>query len=441
MRILVLNSGSSTLKFDLLSVDLAADGRALATRRVADGLVDRIGSQEATLQFNVASPPSANTPVSGHVDAPRERRAAGVADHRDAVAKVFEWLSTVPSGERDEHDERNERIRGTLRDGIDAVGHRVVTGADRFSAPVLIDDAVLSSLEEISDLAPLHNPQVILCMRAARKALGADTPMVAVFDTAFHATLPDYARTYALPWKLADRHRIRRYGFHGIAHEYMLKRYSEIASVHAGEATVITLQLGNGCSAAAIRQGRSIDTSMGFTPSEGLVMGTRSGDLDPGIIGYLARKEGLDAAEIETLLNRKAGLLGMSGLSSDMRDLLLAEGQDRQAKLAIEVFCYRARKFIGAYLAALGGAQAVVFGGGIGEHAPVIRQRICEGMEWCGLSLDHERNVATVGVEGRISTDAAAIAAYVVPVYESLLIAQYTAQYVTRHVRKVGTSL
>ncbi|MEO6456691.1 MAG: acetate kinase, partial [Chloroflexia bacterium] len=188
--------------------------------------------------------------------------------------------------------------------------------------------------------------------------------------------------------------------------------------------------------ATAIRNRQSVDTSMGFTPLEGLVMGTRSGDIDPGIIGYLAEKEGVGAAEIERVLNRESGLLGLSGRSGDMRDLLAVEGQDPQARLAVEVFCYRVRKYIGAYLAALGGAQAIVFGGGIGEHAPTIRARICEGMEWCGLRLDPQRNAATVGMEGRISTDSALIAAYVVPVNESVLIAQYTAEYVTQHIQK-----
>jgi acetate kinase len=265
--------------------------------------------------------------------------------------------------------------------------------------------------------------------------------MVAVFDTAFHASLPDYAYTYALPRDLAERHRIRRLGFHGTAHEYMVERYAQMAGTPTGQSTIITLQLGNGCSAAAIRDGRSVDTSMGFTPLEGLVMGTRSGDVDAGIVSYLADKENIDVAEIDDVLNRKSGLLGMSGRSGDMRDLLSAEGQDPHARLAVEVFVYRVRKYIGAYLAALGGAQAIVFGGGIGENGSSIRARICEGMEWCGLRLDPERNDAAVGTEGRISADGAAIAAYVVRVDESALIARYTAEYVSRHPRTAGSSL
>lgn len=438
MRILVLNSGSSTLKFDLVSVDLAGgagDTGALAptpARRLAHGLVDRIGNENATVQFSVVSPAVARvrTHTRQHEEEPDERRTALVRDHRDAVTGVFEWLGTVSSGEGDEPG------GGTLQSGIEAVGHRVVSGGDRFTAPVLIDDNVLAALDGISDLVPLHNPPAILCIRAAREVLGSSIPMVAVFDTAFHATLPDYAYTYALPRELAERHRIRRYGFHGTAHQYMLKRYSEKTGVPISQAGIITLQLGNGCSATAIRNGRSVDTSMGFTPLEGLVMGTRSGDIDPGIVGYLVEKEGLDAAEIGALLNRESGLLGISGRSGDMRDLLAAEERDAQARLAVEVFCYRVRKYIGAYLAALGGAQAVVFGGGIGEHASTIRARICEGMEWCGLRLDPERNAATTGTEGRISADGSPIAAYVVKVDESALIARYTAEYVSQHVRR-----
>lgn len=430
MRILVLNSGSSTLKFDLMSVEFAVDKGVFVASSLAHGLVGCIGKENATLQFSAGSPTRVSSPTRRHEEEKGVRQIANVRDHGDAIAHVFEWLGTVSLSERD------ERNNESLQAGIEAVGHRVVSGADRFRAPVLIDDEVLAALDGISALAPLHNPTAIICIRAAREVLGPSIAMVAVFDTAFHATLPDYAYTYALPSELIQRHRIRRYGFHGTAHEFMLKRYTEIAGVPTGQATVITLQLGNGCSAAAIRNGQSVDTSMGFTPLEGLVMGTRSGDTDPGITSYLAEKEGVSTAEIERLLNRESGLLGLSGRSGDMRDLLAVEGQDPQARLAIEVFCYRVRKYIGAYLAALGGAQAIVFGGGIGEHAPTIRARICEGMEWCGLRLDPQRNAAAIGVEGRISADSALIAAYVVPVDESVLIAQYTAEYVTQHLQE-----
>ncbi len=437
MKVLVLNSGSSTLKFDLMDVGPSASSGALAVRRLAHGLVDRLGHDDASVEFSKApEAPDAPSMASGA----QERRGAVVRDHRDAVSEVFKWLGTASVGEGG--GENTSAGSGLAPEaGIEAVGHRVVAGGDLFSAPILIDGSVLAALEGISELAPLHNPPAILGMRAAREVLGPSVPMVAVFDTAFHNTLPDYAYTYALPHELAQRLRIRRYGFHGIAHEYMLKRYGELTGLPIGEATIVTLQLGNGCSVAAIENGRSVDTSMGFTPLEGLVMGTRSGDIDPGIVRFLSEKERVDAAEIERWLNQRSGLLGLSGSSSDMRDLLRAEGQNTQAKLAIEVFCYRVRKYIGSYLAALGGAQAVVFGGGIGEHAPTIRARICGGMEWSGLRLDPERNAAMLSAEGRISADDARIAAYVVEVDESVLIAQYTAAYIFQHTRKAVPAL
>jgi acetate kinase len=403
MKILVINSGSSTLKFDLMEVDAVVGG--LPSRRLAHGLVDRIG-RESSLEFGLEGGEA-------------ERREAAVGDHREAVAEVFAWLKNMAA-----------RNPGALGAEIGAVGHRVVHGGDRFVSPTLIDDAVIAELEGLSELAPLHNPAALEGIRAAREVLGPGIPMVAVFDTAFHSTLPEYAFTYAIPHEIAQRYRIRRYGFHGLAHEYMLRRYAEIAGVAVGAATIITLQLGNGCSATSIRGGRSVDTSMGFTPLEGLVMGTRSGDLDPSVVGYLAEKEGVSVEEVDTWLNKRSGLLGISGRSSDMRDLLGAMESDARARLAVDVFCYRVRKYIGAYLAVLGGAQAVVFGGGIGEHAPVVLERICAGMEWCGLRLDPERNAATTGGEARISADEAGIAAYVVAVDESVLIAQYTAERV-----------
>jgi acetate kinase len=413
MDVLVINCGSSSLKFDLVELgDAAAIGHS---RKAAHGLVDRIG-HDATVDFQAPG-------VS-------EKRKASVQDHKEAVSEVFAWLNKLP---------------GRAKAAIDAVGHRVVHGGDRFVSPTPVDDSVLQALDGLSELAPLHNPAAIQGIRAARAVLGTSVPMVAVFDTAFHNTLPPHAAAYALPRDLAQRYKIRRYGFHGVAHEYMLRRYSEITGVPTAGATLITLQLGNGCSATAIRDGRSVDTSMGFTPLEGLVMGTRSGDLDPGIIAYLARKEQIDASEVEAILNERSGLLGVSALSSDMRDLLAAISQKAEPggqkvedaelpfgpRLAVDLFCYRARKYIGAYLAALEGrTQAVVFGGGIGEHSPDIRSRICSGMEWCGLRLDPERNARAKGAEERISAGDSAIEVYVVPVDEAELIARYTAEAV-----------
>jgi acetate kinase len=398
MKVLVLNTGSSTLKFDV--VDTGVPGDTLSPRKLVRGRIERIGQEGCALALQAQG----GIPTSQRVD---------VRDYGDAVAHA---LSSF----------------GSWRDQIEAVGHRVVHGGDRLVSPTLLDSATLLVLESVSELAPLHNPPAIQAIRATRETLGPDVPMVAVFDTAFHSGMPGHASTYALPYELAQRHKVKRYGFHGIAHEYMLKRYAQLAGVHVSEATIITLQLGNGCSAAAIRDGRSVDTSMGFTPLEGLVMGTRSGDLDPSLVGYLAEREGVPVEEVETLLNKRSGLLGVSGRSSDMRDLIAAMGEDERARLAVNIFCYRARKYIGAYLAALGGAQAVVFGGGIGENAPAIRTRICEGLEWCGLRLDPGRNDATVGAEGRITANNASIAAYVVAVDESILIAEHTAALMLR---------
>jgi acetate kinase len=287
---------------------------------------------------------------------------------------------------------------------------------------------VLAALEAIQELAPLHNGPSLQVIRTARARLGEQLPMVAVFDTTFHHTLPPCASQYAIPRDLATRHHIRRYGFHGLAHRYMMERYSALTTTPINQLKLITLQLGSGCSAAAIDAGRSVDTTMGLTPLEGLMMGTRSGDVDPSLPGFLAAKEGVTLDEIEAWLNTRSGLLGVSGHSADMRNLLRVGAQGHaEAVLAIDLFCYRIRKSIGAYLAALNGAQAVVFGGGMGEQAPEIRARICADMDWCGLALDAARNVAATGNEARISTDEARVHAYVIPVDEASLIAQDTA--------------
>ena len=342
-----------------------------------------------------------------------ERHTIDAPSHKEAVTLALDAIKALSIGK------------------IDAVGHRVVHGGDRFVAPTLIDDSVIEAIQELCELAPLHNPAALEGIKAAREALGPTMPMVAIFDTAFHSNLPDYAYTYALPYEAAQRHKIRRYGFHGTAHEYMLRQYALTKSVSPADATIITLQLGNGCSAAAIRGGRSVDTSMGFTPLEGLVMGTRSGDLDPSVVGYLAEKENMTIAQVEGLLNERSGLLGISGSASDMRSLLAAvQKGDKRAALAIEVFCYRVRKYIGAYLAALGGADAIIFGGGIGENSPYIRAHILDSMKWCGIKLDKERNEATAGKEGEISSPEFEIEVHVILVDESLLIAEHTASLV-----------
>jgi acetate kinase len=300
----------------------------------------------------------------------------------------------------------------------------------------LITEQVEAGIDALSELAPLHNPACLAGIRAARGVMGSTVPMVAVFDTAFHRTMPEVARHYAIPMDLADRHHIRRYGFHGIAHASLADGYSVCTGTSLNQARLITVQLGNGCSVAAIAKGKSVETSMGFTPLEGLVMGTRSGDVDASLVGFLAGRENVEPAEVERWLNERSGLLGLSGRSNDMRELLRAAGQERdlRAEFAIDVFCYRVRKYLGAYLAVLGGADAIVFGGGIGEHAPEIRERICNRMEWCGISLEADRNRAAVGLKpgsaAKISTERATPAVYVVAADEETWIAKETARCV-----------
>jgi acetate kinase len=397
MKILVINCGSSTLKFELINAEGEDDFQGKGSV-IARGIVEKIGGRGA-IEFIVEQGESF-----------RER--AEVPDHGEATKRVINWLNSS----------------GVLQsDGLGAVGHRLVHGGYRFWEPTVINDNVIDALEEVSSLAPLHNRPSLSAIRGARRELDPAVPMVAVFDTAFHSTLPDHASKYAIPEDLAKKHHVRRYGFHGIAHQYMTERYAAITSKPVEQVNLVTLQLGNGCSAAAVENGRSVDTSMGFTPLEGLMMGTRSGDVDPSLAGYLARCEGVDIQEAERLLNKRSGLLGVSGLSQDMRELLKAEEEgDASAALAVTMFCYRIKKYIGAYLAVIRRADAVVFGGGIGENAPQVRARICSGMDWCGLVLDQERNVETVGIEMRISADASKIDIHVIPVDEARIIARDT---------------
>jgi acetate kinase len=390
--VLALNCGSSSVKFQVLAVG-ASDGQA--PRRLARGHIERIGgSGTLTLERD---------------GQPARRETATVADHDAAIRRVIDWARAAAPA-------------------LDAVGHRVVHGGLRYTHSIVIDAAVDAAIEELEALAPLHNGPNLAGVRACRAALGSGVPMVAVFDTAFHATMPEYAFRYAIPHELSLRHGIRRFGFHGISYQFVLARYCELTGRPPSDATLVTLHLGNGASVVAIKNGRSVDTSMGFTPLEGLVMGTRSGDLDPMLIGHLARREGVATDVVEGWLNERSGLLGLSGRSRDMRDLLAREAEDARARLAVEVFCYRARKYVGAYLAALGGARAVVFTGGIGENSPEARARICGDMGWCGLALDLERNAAAVGREATISAAGAGIEAWVIPTDEELVIAQETAR-------------
>ncbi len=407
MNILVLNCGSSTVKFQIIATDLDAIARD-ADQRLGRGTIERIGG-EAIVALESEG-------------LEKQLTTAPLRDTQAAVELIIRWACSEAS---------ISSIKSVA--DIHAVGHRVVHGGEHFTHSVVINDDVLRAIEDCIELAPLHNPMNVKGIHAARTVLGTGLPQVAVFDTAFHQTLPEHAYLYAIPYQLYRRYRIRRYGFHGTSHRYVAYRYRQLRNISRDETNIITLHLGNGCSIAAIRYGDSIDTSMGFTPLEGLVMGTRSGDIDPAIIDFISVKEGLSAQEVETLLNKQSGLLGISGLTNDMRELLAEEHEnnDRRSRLAVEIFCYRARKYIGAFLAAAGGAEAIVFTGGIGENSAEIRSRICKGLEWMGLELDHHRN-DSAGAEagGRISTDSSRLAAFVIATDEELLIARDTVRAV-----------
>ena len=403
MNILVLNSGSSSLKFQLITTDLEPI-RQGTDQRLVRGEVERIGGEAiVTLQRGSDAKQKLTTPL---------RDISGALDF------IVRWIVSDKSGIAEVQSSSD----------IHAVGHRVVHGGELFSQSVIITDEVTKGIEACIDLAPLHNPNNLKGIRAARDVFGQKTPQVAVFDTAFHHSLPEHAYLYAIPYHLYRRHRIRRYGFHGTSHRYVAYRYRMLRNLPCEQTHVITLHLGNGCSAAAIRNGYPVDTSMGLTPLEGLVMGTRSGDIDPAIVNLISSKEGLSSHEVETLLNTQSGLLGISGLTNDMRVLQeeLRQHDDRRARLAVEVFCYRVKKYIGAYLAAMGGADAVVFTGGIGENSPEVRAQICAGLEWAGLILDEDKNRQAVGVESLITCEGSRLAAYAIPTDEELLIARDT---------------
>lgn len=408
MNILVLNCGSSSLKFQLISTSLEQI-EMRGDRTLAKGLIERIGGA-ALLTFH-----------SG--DGEPVKSARPIRDIRSALDAALAWIN----------DETTEIDGvGGLGD-IHAVGHRVVHGGEHFSQSVLIDDEVLRGITECIDLAPLHNPANIDGINAARAAFGRNIPQAAVFDTAFHYTMPERAYLYAIPYQFYRRHKIRRYGFHGTSHRYIAYQYRTLHGIPRENVNIITLHLGNGCSIAAVKNGNSIDTSMGFTPLEGLVMGTRSGDLDPAIVEFICDKEGMTVHEVDNLLNKSSGLLGVSGLTHDMRELLAEaeESQDRRARLAIEIFCYRIRKYIGSYLAAMNGADAIVFSGGIGENSARTRAEICSGLEWFGIHADEQKNAALMnGKSGIFSTEDSRTKLEVIPTNEELLIARDTVRLV-----------
>ena len=408
MNILVLNCGSSSLKFQIVQTDLKliVDNN---DHVLAKGVVERIGSRSL---------------ISMDAGGRLFKDSLPLRNHREAVDYVLKWAVQATTG-----------VEGisSLAD-INAVGHRVVHGGELFKSSVLIDHTVLQGIEDCIDLAPLHNPANLSGIRAVQEILGGGIPQVAVFDTAFHSDMPETSFIYAIPYQYYRRYRIRRYGFHGTSHRYVSYRYRQLTKTEKDKTNIITLHLGNGASACAIRNGKSFDTSMGLTPLEGMVMGTRSGDIDPAILDYLAGKEGLSLDAIDTLLNKQSGLLGISGLTNDMRELLAEEkeNKDRRASLAINIFVKSVRKYIGAYLAEMDQVDAIVFTGGIGENAPDIRRRIMDTMKWFGLSLDESANQKCLGgKEGMISDNKSRVAVWVVPTNEELLIARDTVRLLT----------
>ncbi len=402
MRILVLNSGSSSVKYQV--IDTGSQDTLVV------GQVERIGAGGAILTQTRTS------------DGERIKRSGSILDHRDAIQSVLDLVNDPDRGAMESLEE------------LDGVGHRVVHGGEAFTDAVIIDDDVEDEIRDCIELAPLHNPHNLVGIRAARERL-PEHPHVAVFDTAFHATLPPKAFHYALPYVLYKRHRIRRYGFHGTSHRHVLERSAQLMDREPDTLHLVSLHLGNGASACAIRAGQSVDTSMGFTPLEGLVMGTRSGDVDPAVILHVMAREEIGLSEATALLNKHSGLQGLSGISGDMRDLLEEEETgDERAKLALDVYCYRIRKYIGACAAAMGGVDAVAFTGGIGENAAGIRARALDGLGFLGIDVDEPENASlTGGEEGGFGSGRVAL--LVVRSGEELTIAKETERIVEQRER------
>jgi acetate kinase len=378
-------------------------------RRVAKGLIERVGQDDAIINLEAEGQEPLKTVEPIH-------------DHREAILRIKKWM-----------EDPKTKISGIHSwDDIQAIGHRVVHGAEKFTKSVKIDEAVMAQIEECADLAPLHNPANLKGIQACYEIFGDKIPQVAVFDTSFHSTMPEEAYMYAIPIEFYEKYRVRRYGFHGTSHRYVAYRYRKLAGKPREEVKVITLHLGNGCSAAAIKKGKSINTTMGLTPLEGLVMGTRSGDIDPAIIEYLFNKGIGNIADIFNILNKKSGMLGVSGLSNDLRDIekAAAEGNHR-AQLTLKMFALRAKKYIGAYMAEMNGAEAIIFTAGIGENSVLIRKMVCEGLESLGVELDDELNKQAVGGKClRISKDSSRVAVWVIPTNEELLLARDTVRVV-----------
>lgn len=400
MKILVLNCGSSSIKYQFIDTET---GTALAK-----GMIERIGMTGAVLTHS-------------RYDGDKIKIAGEILDHNMAIEYVLGVMLSKNHGVIEEKED------------IEAVGHRVVHGGETFTGSILMTDEVVKALQDNIELAPLHNPPNIRGIQAVTNIL-PNTPQVAVFDTAFHAQMPPKAYLYGIPFELYKKHKIRRYGFHGTSHLYVSKKAAELAGKNIADLKMITIHLGNGCSIAAVNHGVSVDTSMGFTPLEGLLMGTRSGDLDPSLILYIMGKEGLSLGEANTLLNKHSGLIGISGESSDMREILAAvKDQQKRSRYAFEIFCYRIKKYIGAYSAAMGGVDAVVFTGGIGENSTEVRSEVCSEMEYLGIKIDSLRNENN---EEIISENSSKVFVFRIPTNEELVIAMDTDTIVSELLKK-----
>lgn len=397
MKILVINCGSSSLKYQL--IDMTEESV------LAKGLVERIGIEGSVLTHKP------NGKDKAVIQQPMK-------DHKDAIKLVLDALV--------------DPVHGVIKSmsEVSAVGHRVVHGGEKYAKSVLIDDSVMKALEECTKLAPLHNPPNIIGINACR-ALMPGVPMVAVFDTAFHQTMPKSSYMYALPYELYEKYGVRRYGFHGTSHKYVSGLCAQMMNKNIEDLKIITCHLGNGASLAAVCNGKVLDTSMGFTPLEGLVMGTRCGDMDPAIVTFLEDEAGMSSKEVNNLMNKKSGVLGISGVSSDFRDIEgEAEKGNERAALALDVFHYRVRKYIGAYAAAMGGVDAIVFTAGLGENSAESRREICKGLEFLGVSIDDEKN-SQRGKQIDISTEGASVRTFVIPTNEELMIAKDTRDIVS----------
>ena len=393
MKILVLNCGSSSIKYQLLDIE---------TKTVlAKGGIEKIGLEGSFLKFNLPN-------------GEKETIFAQIPEHTTGVRMIIDILTSEKWG-----------VVDSIED-IDAVGHRMVHGGEKFSASTLLTDEVLEVFEACNDLAPLHNPANLKGVNAV-KEVAPDMPQVGVFDTAFHQTMPDYAYMYALPYELYENYGVRRYGFHGTSHRYITKRALEMLNMPAEGSKIITCHIGNGASIAAVKDGKSVDTSMGMTPLAGLMMGTRSGDVDPGAFPYIMDKTGLDMQGVIDMLNKKSGVAGISGISSDMREVkAAAEEGNKRAQLSNTMNFYRIKKYIGAYAAAMGGVDIIIFAGGVGENQADCREAALEGLEFLGVKLDKEINNKMRGEEAVLSTPDSKVKVLLIPTDEEMMIASDT---------------